>query len=160
MILGGKYKWLRGIVIGDIIYGLPCHADCVLRIDSATDEVSVIDIPYEKYFDSVKGEGQESAAHQERHRGWKYHGGAISPHDGCIYAIPQSAQCVLRVDPRSETCSFVGPKFAGRCKWYGGVIGNSDGAIYAIPQNAQGGEWICLWPIFFLLLCYGNVYLI
>ena len=135
MVLSGKYKWLRGIVIGDIIYGLPCHADCVLRIDSSKDEVTVIDIPYEKYFDS---EGENSSAHQERHRGWKYHGGSVSPHDGCIYAIPQSAKCVLRIDPETETCSFVGPKFEGRCKWYGGVIGKSDGAIYAIPQNAQG----------------------
>lgn len=62
----------------------------------------------------------------------------MSPHDGCIYAIPQSAQCVLRIDPNTEVCSFVGPKFEGRCKWYGGVIGNTDGAIYAIPQNAEG----------------------
>jgi len=38
----------------------------------------------------------------------------------------------------TEECSFVGPKFEGRCKWYGGVIGNTDGAIYCIPQNAQG----------------------
>jgi hypothetical protein len=135
MVLGGKYKWLRGIVIGNIIYGLPCHADCVLRIDSSTDEVSVIDIPYEKYFDD---KGEELEAHQERHRGWKYHGGSISPHDGCIYAIPQSAKCVLRIDPKTETCSFVGPKFEGRCKWYGGVVGKTDGAIYAIPQNAEG----------------------
>jgi hypothetical protein len=67
-ILQSKYKWLRGIVIGNIIYGLPCHADKVLRIDSSTDEVSVIDIPYESYFD---GDEEGSDAYLERYRGWK-----------------------------------------------------------------------------------------
>lgn len=136
MILNGKFKWLRGIVIGDIIFGLPCHADCILRIDTNTDECSVIEIPYEDYFDNEGG--NDSAAHQERYRGWKYHGGSISPHDGCIYAIPQSAKRVLRIDPKAEECSFVGPEFEGRCKWYGGVVGKTDGAIYGIPQNAMG----------------------
>jgi len=142
MVLNGKFKWLRGIVVGDIIYGLPCHADCVLRIDTKTDEVGTIDIPYEDYFDdkilSDDGDVKQSLAYQERHRPWKYHGGAISPHDGCIYAIPQSAKKVLRIDPRTENCSFVGPDLNGRCKWYGGVVGKTDGAIYGIPQNAGG----------------------
>ena len=65
-------------MIRDIIFGLSCHADYVLRIDCRTDdEVSVIDIPYKKYFDDG---GDDSAARQERNRGWKYHGGALSPH--------------------------------------------------------------------------------
>lgn len=138
IILNGKFKWLRGITVGNIIYGLPCHADCVLRIDTRTDEVSLIDIPYEKYFDTeimggANREEEQTAttiAYQERHTPWKYHGGAISPHDGCIYAIPQSSRKVLRIDPSSDTCSFVGPDLVGRCKWYGGVVGKTDGAIY------------------------------
>ena len=144
MVLQGKYKWLRGIVVGDIIYGLPCHADCVLRIDTKTDEVGTIPIPYEEYFDNeipsdaVAGadadgndeSSKESPAHRERHCPWKYHGGTISPHDACIYAIPQSAKKVLRIDPKTERCSFVGPDFSGRCNWYGGVVGKTDGAIY------------------------------
>jgi len=142
MVLNGKFKWLRGIVIGDIIYGLPCHADCILRIDTKTDEVGTIDIPYEEYFDDEMpadgDDAKKSLAYRERHCPWKYHGGAISPHDDCIYAIPQSSKRVLRIDPKTEKCSFVGPDFEGRCKWYGGVIGNTDGAIYAIPQNAEG----------------------
>ena len=141
MVQNGKFKWLRGIVIGDIIYGLPCHADCILRIDCRTDEVTVIDIPYEKYFDTSIPEGgdeTQSEAYQERHSPWKYHGGTISPHDNCIYAVPQYSKKVLRINPVTEECSFVGPNFEGRCKWYGGVIGNTDGAIYCIPQNAEG----------------------
>ena len=102
LILNGKFKWLRGITIGDIIYGLPCHQDCVLRIDTRTDEISVIDIPYEEYFDNKvmvstgKDDDEDSItkakqteAYNERHTPWKYHGGAISPADGSIYAIPQ-----------------------------------------------------------------------
>ena len=152
MILNGKYKWLRGIVIGDIIFGLPCHADCVLRIDTKSDEVTTIPIPYEEYFDnkipllvppsnassSSSSSSPQSCtptttttrAYQERHQPWKYHGGAISPQDGCIYAIPQTSRRVLRIDPITENCSFVGPELEGRCKWYGGVVGNTDGAIY------------------------------
>lgn len=95
IVLSGKFKWLRGIVVGDVIYGLPCHADCVLRIDTRTDEVGTIDIPYEEHFNNEitngsDGDGsavsKKSVAYSERHRPWKYHGGAISPHDGCIYA--------------------------------------------------------------------------
>jgi hypothetical protein len=106
MILGGKFKWLRGIVVGYIIYGLPCHADCILRIDTRTDEVSTIDIPYEEYYNNeepssiegdddddeeTKSSGNGSLAKRERNTPWKYHGGTISPHDGCIYAVPQTS---------------------------------------------------------------------
>lgn len=151
MILGGKFKWLRGIVVGYIIYGLPCHADCILRIDTRTDEVSTIDIPYEEYYNNepssiechdddeeTKSSGNGSLAKRERNTPWKYHGGTISPHDGCIYAVPQTSRRVLRIDPANERISFVGPDFVGRCKWYGGVVGKTDGAIYCIPQNACG----------------------
>ena len=148
LILNGKFKWLRGITIGDIIYGLPCHQDCVLRIDTKTDEVGVIDIPYEEYFDNElmvsndnngkddnHVEEKQTEAYKERHTPWKYHGGAISPADGCIYAIPQSAKKVLRIDPKNDRCSFVGPDLVGRCKWYGGVVGKTDGAIYGSKYN-------------------------
>ena len=67
---------------------------------------------------------------------WKYHGGNISPNDNCIYCIPQSATRVLKIDPRDESLSFVGPSLPGKYKWYGGLVGKSDGAIYGIPQNS------------------------
>ncbi len=162
MISNGKFKWLRGIVVGDIIFGLPCHADCVLKINTNTDEVTTIPIPYEEYFDdkipmaiispsdlptssptltstscsatkattTTTTTNTTTLAYQERHQPWKFHGGAISPHDGCIYAIPQTSRRVLRIDPITEQCSFVGPELQGRCKWYGGVVGKTDGAIY------------------------------
>jgi len=126
------YKWLRGIVVGDIIYGLPCHADEILRIDVATQSITKLPIPYDQFYkDTAK-------AKVERDCLWKYHGGSICPIDNCIYAIPQTAEHVLKFDPATETVSFVGPAFPGRCKWYGGIVGKQDGAIYGVPQNAAG----------------------
>lgn len=101
-VLGGRFKWLRGITVGDVIYGLPCHADTVLRIDTTTDEVGTLRIPYEEYFDDEREgggsggeeEAAETAASRERNTPWKYHGGCVSPHDGAIYAIPQTVSLI------------------------------------------------------------------
>jgi hypothetical protein len=132
---GRHYKWLRGLVVGDIIYGLPCHADSILRIDVATQTITQIDIPYEELY---KDDHDPQEAARQRYTKWKTHGGAISPLDHCIYAIPQSCRHVLKLDPTTDSVSIVGPPFLGRCKWYGGIIGKQDGAIYGIPQNASG----------------------
>lgn len=130
---GRLYKWLRGIVVGDIIYGLPCHADEILRIDTSTNTCTKLPIPYEEFHNDSPEQAQE-----QREMIWKYHGGNICPLDDCIYAIPQRAHHVLKIDPTTETISFVGPAFPGHCKWYGGILGKQDGAIYGIPQNASG----------------------
>jgi hypothetical protein len=122
----GKYKWLRGVEWHGVVYGLPCHSDTVLKIDVPNNRISELFIQYEAFFtDDV------DAAHRERHREWKYHGGNISPVDGCIYTIPQSAQYVLKIDPTTDTCTLVnGPKMDGMYQFYGGVVGQQDGAIY------------------------------
>jgi hypothetical protein len=142
----GKFKWLRGIrASNDIIYGLQCHADCILRID-ATDaaddisrvKISTIPIPYDTFFENPE------ESEQERHMIWKYHGGSISKIDGCIYCIPQSATRVLRIDPEGDKCTFVGPKLEGKYKWYGGLAAK-DGAIYGIPHNS--GSVLRIYPI-------------
>ncbi len=136
----GKFKWLRGILAcNNIIYGLPCHADTILRIDARfsqkgdNDSVSIsqIPIPYAEFYHDNEEERRE-----EQDMKWKYHGGAISPIDNCIYCIPQSATRILKIDPRDETLSFVGPELSGKYKWYGGVVGTTDGAIYGVPQNS------------------------
>ena len=126
----GKFKWLRGVCCGAIIYGLPCHADSVLRIHVPTGTVTTIPLPYSEFYSG------DDVAHQQQMT-WKYHGGTISPSDGCVYAIPQSAWHVLRIDPKTETCDFVpSDPLRGRYKWYGGVVGDADGAIYGIPHNS------------------------
>jgi len=138
----GKFKWLRAITASNgVIYGLPCNADSVLRIDATTNrssgtspqvvDVSTIPIPFDTFFADDANERES-----ERSMPWKYHGGAISPADGCIYCIPQSATRVLRIDPNTDECTFVGPKLEGKYKWYGGVLSDLDGAIYGIPHNS------------------------
>jgi hypothetical protein len=132
-VLEGKFKWLRGVRVGDIIYGLPCHAPTVLRIDTRTQEVTTIPILYEEFYSSNEGE-----AKAQRDMNWKYHGGNVCPIDGCIYTIPQSAWHVLKIDPATDTCSLVPSQpLVGRYKWYGGVVGHTDHAIYGIPHNAS-----------------------
>lgn len=130
--LPGKFKWLRGVRCGDVIYGLPCHKDTVLKIHVPSLTVSEIPIPYDDFYqDPAEAQGQ-------RDMEWKYHGGTTSPIDGCIYTVPQSAWHVLKIDPATDNCTFVGSEpFKGRCKWYGGVVGKQDGAIYGIPHNSS-----------------------
>lgn len=129
--LPGKYKWLRGVPKGDFIYGLPCHADTVLKIHVATGDITTLPILYESFFP-----GDADAAVHERHLEWKYHGGNVSPIDGCIYSIPQSANYVLKVDPTTDIATLIGPALPGKYKWYGGVVGKQDGAVYGIPHNS------------------------
>jgi len=130
-VLPGKFKWLRGVRCGDVIYGLPCHKDTVLKIHVPTLTVTELPIPYDDFYQDSK------EAQVQRDMEWKYHGGTTSPIDGCIYAIPQSAWHVLKIDPATETCTFIPTEpFKGRCKWYGGVVGKQDGAIYGIPHNS------------------------
>ena len=83
-LLEGRYKWLRGNLHPDgSIYCIPCHADRVLRIDCSSDPPAL----------SLVG---------DRHPGeWKWHGAVLSPHDKCIYAIPQFAEAVLRLLPHA-----------------------------------------------------------
>ena len=62
-VFEGDFKWLRSVkaVDGDgneAIYGLPCHADSVLKIVPATGEV--------KTFGDLGGQM------------WKYHGGNLA----------------------------------------------------------------------------------
>jgi hypothetical protein len=133
----GKFKWLRGIRASNgIIYGLQCHSSEVLKIDATAAKdnlenvkISTLKVPYESFFEDPE------ERKREENMIWKYHGGSISPVDGCIYCIPQSATRVLRIDPSTDECSFVGPKLDGKYKWYGGLTGK-DGSVYGITHNS------------------------
>lgn len=138
----GKFKWLRGIAVGDVIYGLPCNGSTVLRIHVPTREMTELKPPYQEFYATQNG-FQPSDAVEQRDMLWKYHGGSVSPKDGCIYVIPQSAWHVMKIDPSTDTISFVGPTFQGKYKWYGGVVGKADGAIYGIPHSASAVLRIC-----------------
>lgn len=156
----GKFKWLRGIqACNGVVYGLQCHSPEVLRIDATALEkvhgrdkeadpdladyldkhvkISTIPVPYDTFFEDPE------EAKKEKDMIWKYHGGAISPVDNCIYCIPQSATRVLRIDPVKDKCEFVGPKLEGKYKWYGGLAAK-DGCVYGIPHNS--GSVLRIWP--------------
>ncbi|GMH97493.1 hypothetical protein TrST_g13888 [Triparma strigata] len=120
-VFEGDFKWLRSVkaVDGDgneAIYGLPCHADSVLKIVPATGEV--------KTFGDLGGQM------------WKYHGGNLA--EGRIWCIPQKAKRVLVINPQDDSISYVGGPFEGECKWYGGLPGKADGCIYGMPQCSHG----------------------
>ena len=123
--LPGEFKWLRGIPIEDKVYGIPCHAGSVLKIHAFSNKVELL-----QWDESLPG----AAPHDQK---WKYHGAAVSDHDGCIYCIPQFAEHVLKIDPKTDKMEFIGPAFEGVNKWYGGTI-LSDGAVYGICQNSTG----------------------
>ena len=120
----GEFKWLRGVQMSTgIIVGIPCHADSILCVDPKTETVFTVD-----------WDPQDPMA-PERGLQWKWHGGQISSHDGCLYCIPQRAETVLKFDPLTNKATFLGGPFPGRNKWYGGLIGPADGAIYGVNQN-------------------------
>ena len=123
--LPGEFKWLRGIPIGDVIYGIPCHSDAVLKIHALTKKVELL-----KWDEGLPG----ACPHNQK---WKYHGAAVSDIDGCIYCIPQAAERVLKINPVTDEMSFIGPKFPGVNKWYGGLL-LKDSSIYGVCQNARG----------------------
>jgi isopenicillin N synthase-like dioxygenase len=126
--LCGEYKWLRGVLAPDtgIIYGIPCHADAILRIDTSTNHVSTITWNVNDLKAPPVG------------LPWKWHGGNISKYDGCLYCVPQFAEYVMKINTITEEVSFMGDRFPGTNKWYGGLVGKADGAIYGICQNATG----------------------
>jgi len=132
----GKFKWLRGIVVGTNVYGLPCHADTVLKIDTLTQEITLLPIDYESFYNTTTA----GEAEAQRRMYWKYHGGAAittSSSTTMIYTIPQSAWHVLKIDTSTDTCSLVPSEpMRGKYKWYGGVLSQNDGSIYGIPHNA------------------------
>lgn len=153
-VMNGKYKWLRGVLFDNIVYGIPCHGGTVLKITVSENEkenpgveeiVEELPIEYEAttYLDKDQmaentptESYREVSAEEHRVQKWKYHGGSVSPVDGCIYCIPQSALHVLKIDPKTDRCTLFGPALPGKYKWYGGVIGKQDGAIYGIPHNS------------------------
>jgi hypothetical protein len=60
------------------IYGIPCDAPAVIRIDCASETVDTLGGPWE---------GHE-----------KWEGGVVG-NDGCLYAMPQQALQVLKISP-------------------------------------------------------------
>lgn len=113
-----NYKWLGGSKGMDgNIYGMPCDASSILKINVETDECTTF---------GDTGEGKSK---------WQ---GAVLARDGCVYAIPSYGLHVLRIDTHSTTESndyqLLGQLPFGKSKWQGGFVGNG-GSIYCVPEN-------------------------
>lgn len=121
-----RYKYLGGAATldGKFVYLFPCDAEQVLRIDSSTDEITLVGPKL------LEGEN-------------KFQNGFVC-RDGCLYGIPQRASGVLQIVPSSVTkCEdhveilHCGAKMMGvKDKFEGGVMGMY-GCVYCIPLRAR-----------------------
>jgi hypothetical protein len=155
----GKFKWLRGIICNNCLYGIPAwNKDGVLKLDlgklwkshddndidgisssleptdgnSRDNCVSIIPLPEEFYREK-----------EIMPNTWLWHGAALNKNQTAIYCIPSNARQVLKVDLLESKCSFLdipetltSTPLAQTNKWYGGITGN-DNAIYGIPYSAS-----------------------
>jgi len=113
-----NYKWLGGSKgVDGNIYGMPCDASSILKINVETDECTTF---------GDTGEGKSK---------WQ---GAVLARDGCVYAIPSYGRHVLRIDTHSTTndnaYQLLGKLPFGKSKWQGGFVGEG-GCIYCVPEN-------------------------
>lgn len=124
----GRYKYGGGVAVGDVVYAFPYDAYLPLRIDVSNDDVRVLS----KFADEA------SRRDCEAHNKWQ--NGFVSRADGCAYAIPVSAQAILKIDPKTDIVSTTARELcqcsANDDKWEGGVVEPLTGAMYAVPQNA------------------------
>jgi isopenicillin N synthase-like dioxygenase len=127
-VMPGTHKWRNGVssLSTGIIYAIPCHADHLLAIHPETNVVSAV--AWDDTDECAPAVGMP----------WKWHGGCISNFDACLYCIPDCAEHVLKMDPRTERVTFLtSERLEGQHKFCGGLLG-TDGAIYGIPRNARG----------------------
>ena len=121
--LPGTRKWLGGAfdASGTAILGVPSHSGKVLKLDTATGEVTYLPGP------NLPGK-------------FKWLRGIRTP-DGAVFCIPACADCVLRIGAGGEL-DLLGkgvvpePRGLGNWLYHGAGIG-SDGNIYAVPSNAE-----------------------
>jgi hypothetical protein len=123
-ITGGD-KWLGGELGADgIIYGVAGSAKTILKIDPATDTVSLVG-------HCVKG----VPCSQKKGR-FKWLRGARAE-NGDTYGVPSNADCVLRISKEGEVSTFGDRNLLeGYWKWHGGVLA-PNGNLYSCPCNSD-----------------------
>ena len=152
----GKFKWLRGVTVSiDIIkkfhcnnddntsknnieeqytygccFALPCNLPNILKINPFNHNIETF--------------GENVIKNCGSNNGWYYHGGNVSSINGWIYTIPANCNRVLKFNPITNECTFIGPIFSSSNKtnivgqrWFGGIEG-IDNCIYGIPHNERG----------------------
>jgi len=157
----GKYKWLRGLIHNNFLYGIPAwNANGVLKVslESQKHKVKILPLPpldggdeEEKcvILENEDRHKQNDHEHADRERKfnsidrnrWMWHGGAIGngPYGSAIYCVPSNAKRVLKVSLENDAVEEIGPTLQKglQNKWYGGIVGR-DGCIYGMPYTATG----------------------
>lgn len=127
----GRYKYLGGALGRDShIYLFPCDADKVLKVNTATDEVTTVGPDF-------LGENK-----------WQ---NGFTCEDGAVYAIPQRASGALRILPPVEgddsgeegevsvlDCdAIMGRDGSSTGDKFEGAVMGCDGSVYCIPLRAK-----------------------
>lgn len=110
-----RFKWLRGVSVGQAVYGIPANADRVVKLSTRSGKLECVG--------PMVCPG----------RRWKYHGAVVSSVSRRIVCIPACADRVLLIDDEKGEVREIGPVFKGEGKWYGGLL--LAGKAYGIPFN-------------------------
>ena len=115
-------KWINGAMTDNgVIYCPPCNPRRgILKIDTNTDNVTELNV------NLLPQQGL-----------YLWHSCALAL-DGCLYFMPDSAICIMKIDPNNgDSMSFVGNVLEGGVhKYYGTVVG-IDGCVYGIPYYSN-----------------------
>jgi hypothetical protein len=130
---GTKFKWLRGIILRNTLYGIPSWCNYgILKVDLQDSDVSILPLPFSP--EERRRTDPLVLSHITR---WMWHGAASTADNKTILCVPSNAQRVLQIQVETNSVSEIGPTFHGQNKWYGGILGD-DGAVYGIPYTASG----------------------
>ena len=115
-------KWINGAMTDNgVIYCPPCNPRRdILKINTNTDNVIELNV------NLLPQQGL-----------YLWHSCALAL-DGCLYFMPDSAICIMKIDPNNgDSISFIGNVLEGGVhKYYGTVVG-IDGCVYGIPYYSN-----------------------
>ena len=155
-----QFKWLRGIITNNTLYGIPAWYEGVLVVNIQRwkewrrHHPNETIVQYDNDIDDVQHQDfikiiplpetkVQSNNNNHKKQRWMWHGAALNVNKTAIYCIPSNANEVLKVDLITHQTSYIPiPKQQEQKqdtittlltnKWYGGILGH-DNAIYGIP---------------------------
>lgn len=142
-----QFKWLRGIIANDVLFGIPAWFDGVLTVDlsawrkwrDVNPESRIADEELSDEFINILPLPNSDADDKIQNKRWMWHGAALNAEKSAIYCIPSNADRVLKVDLMTMRTSYLPIPASSQLtlsnKWYGGILGN-DNAIYGVPYAA------------------------
>ena len=167
-IAKGQFKWLRGIIWQNYLYGIPAWSQHgILRVDIASfwndmDAIGSVDIdaiaqeveaekdvykyatviPLPKEYQPNDDDSSTSSSSSSSTNRWLWHGASLNKNQTAIYAIPSNAQHVLKLDLQTQTTSLLPIPTTHtpleQTNKWYGGILGDDNAIYGVPYAASG----------------------